>query len=150
MFSFENALHFVPGPSGSQPSIPIRVQNFSTYEAGFCWQVGRWGEVSFDFDGASPTSRKLCDLILDVDVFKIDGQFLGQDLLTYLNGLRVGNAFIEARRMLIVPFEERLLRPRDNTLVLDTPDAVSPMKFGLQDGRVLGAQLFSMQIRRAE
>jgi hypothetical protein len=34
-------------------------------------------------------------------------------------------------------------------LTLDTPDSARPEEYGIRDGRLLGAQLYSLQIRKA-
>jgi hypothetical protein len=88
-------------------------------------------------------------VILDLDAFKKEGHTDGQNVLLYVNGLRVSSHFIARRSTIVIPVEPAVLKPSGNVLTFDTPNSRMPSEFGMADGRQLGIQLFSMQIRPA-
>lgn len=145
MLTLENSIKFL---QDQDPAVTLR--NFYAPENGFVWSSSRWSEIEFGFS-ATPNRglRKNVDLIIDFDVFKVDGRLDGQDVLIYLNGLRVGSHHIMRRTAVVIPVEMASLRSSDNILTFDTPDSCSPKQYGMADDRRLGIQLFSLQIRPA-
>ncbi len=142
MLTFKNSIEFAKGKAPA-----VLLKNFYEPENGFVWSTSIWAEIVFAFsDGVSPKDRA-ADLILDLDVFKAPPTLPSQSVKFYLNGLRVGSRDVAARTMAIVSFQSGILKPTDNVLTLDTPQATMPNKFSIEDGRCLGVQLFSMQIR---
>lgn len=145
MLTFENSLSFT---KGAEPEESLR--NFWGPEDGFVWSTGKWSEVTFSFDPKGVTKDENCDLIVDLDVFKHGEELKGQNVLLYLNGLRVGSLFVNKRVTAVFLFEAGLLKAEENVLTFDTPDAASPSRFGSEDGRTLGVQLFSLQVRKVD
>jgi hypothetical protein len=92
----------------------------------------------------------LCDLILDLDVFRHNEDLKGQNVLFFFNGLRIGSLYCTKRSTIVFSFPGIQLKSAENVLTIDTPDASSPAQFGSKDGRMLGIQLFSMQIRKVD
>jgi hypothetical protein len=142
MLDFENYVSFA---KDEEPVLQLR--NFWEPEDGFVWSKGKWCEVTFEFDGVAKPAKGLAELMLDVDVFKAPEVLTGQNLLIYLNGYRIGSSFVAQRMNSISTFDAGILRPTENVLTIDTPDSNSPGAFGRDDLRVLGMQLFSIQIR---
>ena len=145
MLTFENSLTF---SSNEEPDAQLR--NFWGAENGFIWSSGQWCELTFSFDTKSADKNGLLDLILDIDVFKNGDELKGQNVLLYLNGLRIGSLFCTKRSTMVFSFDARLLKAEENVFTMDTPDATSPSLFGSKDTRTLGVQLFSMQVRKVE
>jgi hypothetical protein len=145
MLTFENSLTF---SSNAEPDAQLR--NFWGPEAGFIWSSGKWCELTFAFDTKIDDRNALLDLILDIDVFKQDEELKGQNVLLYLNGLRIGSLYCSKRSTVVFSFDAKLLKADENVFTMDTPDAASPSQFGSEDARTLGVQLFSMQIRKIE
>lgn len=143
MFSCDNTLDVM-----DWPAVGVVLKGFSNVEDNFVWQTGRFGEVTFDFQDSSKGRAGSIDLMLDFDVFKHGESHPGQNVFVYLNGLRVGSFYVTYRRTVICNVPANLLRAKGNVLTLDTPDSISPREVGVDDGRVLGVQLFSMQFRR--
>ena len=143
MLDWRNSVSFKRGENSS-----LALRNFSEPEDGFVWSHGKWCEIVFEFAGASPDTGGLADLVLDVDVFHAPPDVTHQSVLIYLNGLRIASSYIGRRTTYLAPFAASLLRPSENVLTIDTPDVVDPRKFGVEDARHLGIQLFSLQIRR--
>jgi hypothetical protein len=141
MLTFENSLTF---STTEEPNAQLR--NFWGPEDGFIWSTGKWSEITFQFGPPKKPVAGLCDLILDLDVFKVEDKHEGQNVLVYLNGARIGSLFCQRRATYVFPFDASLIGA-ENNLTIDTPDSESPGKFGNEDARVLGVQLFSMQIR---
>jgi hypothetical protein len=144
MLTFDNFITFI-----RDEDPPVSLRNFWETEDGFVWSKGRWSEATFAFDLPHRPVTTMAELILDLDVYKHADSLPGQNVLVYLNGLRVGSSFVTRRFNYIAPFDPSILRASENTLVLDTPDAASPKDHGLTDARQLGVQLFSVQIRKA-
>lgn len=144
MLNFNNSMTFKPGVQPDQ-----ELQNFWAPEDGFIWSSGKWCEVGFSFD-AETDKAGLCDLILDIDVFKHNEDLKGQNVLFFFNGLRIGSLYCTKRSTVVFSFPGNQLRSAENLLTIDTPDANSPAHFGGKDGRTLGIQLFSMQIRKVD
>jgi hypothetical protein len=126
----------------------VILEGFAPVEDGFVWQMGRWGEITFDFDEAVRSRTGMADLMIELDVYKHPPTITGQNVFVYLNGLRVGSFLVTHRRILIMNFPTSILRPKMNVLTLDTPDSASPKQFGSEDGRVLGAAVFAVYFRR--
>ncbi len=143
MLTFDNDLSFT---RGEEPDAALR--SFWAPEDGFVWSKGKWCEITFAFDTPAKVAFLFAELILDLDVFKKPEELPGQNVLVYLNGLRIGSSFVTRRLNQISSFDPKILRPIDNVLILDTPESASPQQFGRDDGRVLGVQLFSVQIRK--
>lgn len=126
----------------------VSLTGFAPPEEGFVWQMGRWGEIAFDFDDLSRNRSGMADLMVELDVFKHGQDLPGQNVFIYLNGLRVGSFFITNRRIVIMNFPVTALRAKNNVITLDTPDAAPARNFGLNDTRVLGAAVFAVYFRR--
>jgi len=144
MLTYDNSVRF---EKGRAPTVSLR--NFYPPEDGFVWSSSRWSEIKFEFAATAGRDKKNVDVILDFDVFKVDGYMDGQNALIYLNGLRVGSHYISRRTAIIIPIDTALLKPSENVLTFDTPDSRIPSDFGIADKRQLGIQLFSIQIRPA-
>jgi len=144
MLTYENSIHFA-----KDAPVPAVLRNFYAPEDSFVWSTSRWSEITFAFSGSPAKTKKFADFILDFDVFKTGENFEGQNVLIYVNGLRVGSHFIARRTTVVASIESTLLKPTENVLTFDTPDARNPTEFGISDNRVLGIQLFSLQVRPA-
>ena|ERR1700726_1424097 len=142
MLTYANSVNFV---KGELP--PVVLRNFSPPEDGFIWSSSSWSEIVFGFSATLARGTKRADVNLDLDVFKIVGHLDGQNVLTYLNGLRVGSYHITQRTTVTLQIDAAILKRNDNVLTFDTPDSRKPSEFGLSDDRRLGIQLFSMEIR---
>jgi hypothetical protein len=144
MQSFETSVTFL---AGEEPDAALR--NFWAPEDGFVWSTGKWCEISFAFDSGGKPVGQLADLIIDADAFRFERQLEGQNALVYLNGVRIGSFYVLRRTTYFATFDPHLLRPTDNVITIDTPDAACPSDFGSDDGRRLGIKLFSLQIRKS-
>jgi len=142
MLTLENSLVF---SKGTQPDEFL--QSFWDPEDGFIWSKGKWCEISFAFDAKSKAVPFQLDLIFEFDVYKHSSGTKSQNVMIYLNGLRVGTICCHKRGTYIFPINGSALKSSDNVLTIDTPDAYSPADFGSADSRVLGLQLYSLQIR---
>jgi len=143
MLTFDNHVSFAVGEIP-----PVALRGFWGTEDGFVWSRGKWCDVTFDFQFDGAPTPGFAELMLDIDVFKAPEQLTGQNVMIYLNGLRIGSNFIERRLTSICEFDPKILRATDNILTLDTPDAAVPKMFGSGDTRQLGVQLFSVQVRK--
>ncbi len=144
VLNYENSLNFY---KGMQPAVLMR--NFCDPEDGFIWSTSKWCDINFDFNHGAGKPKGSVDLLLDLDVFKAPPILSSQNVLIYLNGLRIGSYNIHAQVNCIASFDPAILRAHDNVLTFDTPDASKPEDFGIPDWRILGIQLFSIQIRPA-
>ncbi len=144
MLNFENALTF---KAGEEPDVALR--NFWAPEGTWVWSTGRWSEINFAFDLGLRAPVGTVELIVDLDVFKYEEAYPGQNVLIYLNGLRVGSLYCTHRMTVVFAFDAKILSRTENVLTFDTPDSTKPSAFGSADGRLLGAQIFSIQIRKA-
>ena len=143
MLTFENALSF---KDGEEP--PVALRNFWAPEESWIWSTGRWCEITFAFEaGAAPP--RFAELVIDLDVYKYKDRHPGQNVLVYLNGLRIGSLYCTRRMTVAFAVDPRTLASADNILTLDTPDSARPSQFGGADGRQLGVQLFNLQLRGA-
>ena len=124
----------------------VELRNFWPPEDGFVWSMGKWCEVQFEFELKGEVASEKAELVLDLDVFRVPPELEGQNLMIYLNGLRVGTRRVTKRVTAFLEFDPSVLR-YTNTLVLDTPESTSPAAFNGSDKRVLGVQLFSLQVR---
>ena len=143
MLNFENALTF---RAGQEPNAALR--NFWAPEGSWVWSTGRWAEINFAFDLGLRAPAGTAEIIMDLDVYKREEKHPGQNVLVFLNGLRIGSLYCTHRVTFVFAFDARILNRAENLLTLDTPDSLAPSAFGDADGRVLGVQLFSVQIRR--
>lgn len=135
----------IDGPlliGSAMPPGGVRLEHFDSPEEDFAWSMGRFAEIHF---AATPPSGA-AQLLLDIDVFHAPPMLAGQNVLTFLNGLRVHSAFVFARTILRVPLRAGLLQAEDNVLIFDLPDAIRPIEFGMEDGRMLGVKLFSLTL----
>jgi len=139
LFTFD--IDVVPG---------VVLTNFHPPEAGFVWSSHKWSEIKFDINpdalsDSGGSRHTALDVALDMDVFKAQPELEGQNVLLYVNGLRLGSRYIKGRItvMLVIPLH--LVRSKGNVITIDTPDATKPTEFGLGDTRVLGIQLFSIR-----
>ncbi len=144
MLNFENSLSFKEGQE-----TPVALRNFWEPEGSWIWSTGRWCEITFAFEAGPRPLPRLAELIVDLDVYKQEEQHPGQNVLVYLNGLRIGSLHCTHRMIVVFGFDPKLLTAGDNILTLDTPDSAKPSQFGSADGRLLGAQVFSLQFRSA-
>lgn len=143
MFGCDNTLDVMDWPAAG-----VVLKGFSNVEDNFVWQTGRFGEMNFDFQESSKGRCANIDVMLDMDVFKHGEAHPGQNVFVYLNGLRIGSFYISFRRTVICNIPASVLKAKGNVLTFDTPDAIQPRKIGVEDDRVLGVQLFSLQFRR--
>lgn len=120
----------------------IRLEHFDGPEDDFAWSMGRFAEVHF---AATPPPDR-AQLLIELDVFRAPPVLTGQNVLLYLNGLRVHSALVAARRILRVALRPGDLAEEDNVLTFDLPDAIRPIEFGMEDGRMLGVKLFSLSL----
>lgn len=144
MITFGHSLTFVPGKA-----LPVVLRNFHPPEEGYVWSDSKWCEIVFPFSAGTTRVPKAADLILDLDVYKAPPEFPGQTLMTYLNGMRIGQFDVKGHQTFVVPISTALLREQENSLVIDTPMSNTPSSFGVKDERVLGVQVFSVQIQPA-
>lgn len=144
MLNFVNTITFA---GGEEPSVILK--NFHNPEDGFVWSSAKWSEIVFSFADKDALSIKSADLVLDLDVFKAPPDLPGQNVFIYLNGLRIGSYEFTRRSNYVIPFDAGILKPDENVLTFDTPDATGPDSFGIEDSRRLGIQLFTLQIRPA-
>ena len=142
MLTHDNSIQFV-----KDEAPPVSLRNFFPPENGFVWSTSYWSDITFAFSPTAAGGDEGAELILDIDAFKMAGHVEGQNVLIYLNGLRVGSHYVTQRTSVIIRMDPSLLEPTDNVLTFDTPDTRMPSEFGLPDQRRLGVQLFSMQIR---
>lgn len=145
MLAIETPLQFGADHAGT-----TILRNCAIPEEGFVWSAGRWCEVEFDLDLArSSRSRTTVEFAVDIDVFKFPPAMPGQNVLTYLNGLRVASTFVTGRMALTFQVKPTVLMPTGNVLTFDLPDAVRPSEFGVEDDRILGSQIFSIAIQES-
>ena len=145
MLAFDRSVTFREGQD-----LDVALRNFWPPEGLWAWSSGKWAEINFAFDFRSRPPDGLAELIIDLDVFKYKDKHPGQNVLIYLNGLRVGSLYCTRRAAVVFTFNARILSRDDNVLTLDTPDAARPSEFGSADQRMLGVQLFSAQIRMVD
>jgi len=143
VLTLDNVMSFTPGLKA-----PNGFKNFSRPEEGFIWSTAKSCEISFPFDPGAAPPPAFCDLILDLDAFKVDGETEGQTIKVFLNGLRIGARFVDQRVTATLKIRSHILTRVDNLLVIDTPEAHSPSDFGDADKRTLGIKLFSIRLRR--
>ncbi|MBX9700256.1 MAG: hypothetical protein K2X74_12520 [Acetobacteraceae bacterium] len=132
----------------SEAEQPV-LRNFHPIEpGGFAWSAGRWCELEFvcGAPGATDAAAERA-LVLDLDVFRHPPLLPSQDVLLYLNGLRLGAVTIRRRQTASFRLLDNALQPGVNRLTIDTPDASRPSEFGQPDTRLLGVQLFSLALR---
>lgn len=143
MLTYKNSAVFSRGAE-----LPVQLRNFWEPEEGFVWSTGRWCEIIFAFQGGPKENASGSELILEVDAFRSGDDLPGQNLMAYLNGLRIASFFCKERAMVVAPFDTKVLREAENNLTIDTPDAARPSDFGSADKRLLGIQMFSLQVRK--
>ena len=124
----------------------VRLRNFSPPEDGFVWSTGPWCEICIPAIKHPPDNEPL-EIGLDIDVFKAPPEMEGQNVLIYANGLRVASRFVNSRVSVVAEVAGRSLVEGHTLITMDTPDAVSPSRFGGIDTRRLGVQLFSVTVR---
>ncbi len=145
MLTYENTVGFLKDEDS-----PVSLRNFSAPEDGFVWSQGKWCEIVFTFKEGGRATDGMADLMLDLEAFHKPETFPQQSVFVYMNGLRVNSSFVSRRMILLAPFERKLLRNNgENVIAIDTPDVVSPQEHGVDDSRLLGIKLFSLQIRKA-
>ncbi len=128
---------------------PVELRNFWPPEDGFVWSAGKWCEVAFEFQVDLARRGDSGELVLDLDAFRAPPGLEAQNVMIYLNGLRIGSRRIVKRTTAFFEFNPATLK-RANVLVFDTPEAASPATFSGTDTRLLGLQMFSFQIRYYE
>jgi hypothetical protein len=126
--------------------LPFTLKNFWACETSFVWSTKKWCELLFDLEDKLPLSGG--ELSVDLDAFRPGDRLNGQNVFSYLNGLRIGSHYIDRRKTILIHLEFGLLKPSGNALVFDTPDACAPSEFGSPDKRQLGIQLFSLCIHQ--
>jgi hypothetical protein len=127
---------------GDMPQGELRLEHFDQPETDFAWSMGRFAEAHFA--AVPPDGPSL--LLIELDVFRAPPMLPGQHALIYLNGLRAHSAFITGRTILRVALRHGQLLDTGNVLTFDLPDAIRPMEFGMEDGRMLGVKLFSIML----
>ena len=145
MLTLTNSVTFTKGKA---PIVLLR--NFYEPEDGFVWSNSRWCQVLFSLTERPSRPNAPVDLLFDIDVFKAPPALPGQSVLVYLNGMRVASFDVSQRMNAVIPIASTLLRPQENEITFDTPDAAKPSDFGVLDDRKLGIQLFSLQLRPAD
>ena len=129
-----------------------QLNNFWPPEPEFVWSAGQWCEVVFPFSlkkgklGAIANDKALFDLVIDLDVYREDKKFDGQNVLIYVNGYRVASRYIIDRTTVLVDVPAPWLREIGNVITFDTLGSRSPSEFGDPDGRVLGIKLYSIKL----
>jgi hypothetical protein len=130
----------------------IGMTNFSPPEDGFIWSTGPWCEIRFSLmqpDYSVARERPwdtVVELSLDMDVFKAAPNLNGQNILFYVNGLRLASRFMTGRVTVILELPGTMVRQNDNIITIDSPDAARPTDHGGSDGRRLGIQLHSLRV----
>jgi hypothetical protein len=127
--------------------LDVELRNFWPPEDGFAWSMDKWCEIAFEYDQDAISPQARGEMVLDLDVYKFPPDLLEQSVYIYLNGLRIGARRISKRATVFIDFAPGVLAAT-NTLVIDTPEASSPARFGQNDERVLGIQLFTLQVRQ--
>ena len=131
-------------------AVPVILRNFYDLEKGFVWSKSKWCEIVFPFSGKTGTSSEYSDLLVDFDVFKAPPSLNQQSVFFYLNGVRLGQYDVVTHDTRVISFPTALLKAEDNSLVIDTPQSDSPANhMDGDDTRLLGIQLFSVQIQSA-
>jgi hypothetical protein len=143
MLNFDNSAQFAKGKETQ-----LIFRNLWEPEDGFIWSNGKWCEIVFDFRGSLQQTNFKSDLIIDIDAYRDSENSSGQNVLVYLNGLRIGSSHLTSRATIIFALDTHILKPTENVLTLDTPDSDSPARHGGRDTRVLGVKIFSLQIRK--
>jgi hypothetical protein len=144
VLTYENTVGFLKGEDS-----PVSLRNFSSPEDGFVWSHGKWCEIVFTFKETGRTSDGMADLMLDLEAFHKPETLPQQSVFVYVNGLRVASSYVSRRMILLAPFERKLLRTGENVIAIDTPDVVPPKEHGVDDSRLLGIKLFTLQMRKA-
>jgi hypothetical protein len=123
----------------------LGMTNFWPPEDGFIWSTGHWCQINFDRPDSAKNGTAL-DIALDIDVFKAPPTLESQNIFFYVNGLRLASRAINRRLTIMLELPASFVRPRDNIITIDTPEAGIPSDFGGNDPRRLGIQLFSLRI----
>lgn len=131
--------------AGAQPVVALT--NFSDPEDGFVWSLGPWCEMRFDLDLARAEIETAVEVTLDANVFAAPPKVEGQAVLAWLNGHRIGSAWVVGRGVLTFRSARAPLLREGNRLTLDVPNAVKPSAFGHADDRRLGVKVFSLTVR---
>jgi len=125
----------------------VTLVNFSEPEDGFVWSLGPWCEMRFDLDVARAEVETGVELTLDANVFAAPPQLPGQSVIAFLNGVRIGSAWVTGRGLIAFRSPRVTLFRESNRLTLDVPNAVRPSKFGHPDERRLGIKVFSLVVK---
>lgn len=144
MITFGHSLTFTQGKP-----LPVELRNFYEPEDGYVWSHSKFCEIVFPFSTGFNKAPAKCDLMLDLDVFKAPPELESQSIMVYLNGIRIGQYSVTGQNTFVITIPTSLLKEHDNSLVIDTPDVTKPQKYGIADDRLLGVQLFSVQIQAA-
>lgn len=136
-----------PVPFGAGMTPVVSLVNFSDPEDGFVWSIGPWCEMRFDLDLAVEEMGTSLELTLDANVFAAPPKLAGQSVFAYLNGQRIGSAWVTGRGPMTFQTAQATLLRQGNVLTLDVPNAVRPSSFGQADDRRLGLKVFSLVIR---
>jgi len=128
----------------------VSLSGFYPPEAGFVWSSRKWCEITFNIATEALAARdagkvSVLDIALDMDVFKAQPDFEGQNALLYVNGLRLGSRFIKDRVIVMLHVPIHFVYSTGNVITIDTPDAAAPINHGIADSRSLGVQLFSVR-----
>jgi hypothetical protein len=135
-----------PVAFGANTTPIVALVNFSEPENGFVWSLGPWCEMRFDLDIARPEVETGIELTLDANVFAAPPKLPGQTVIAYLNGHRIGSAWVTGRGVMMFKAARVPLLREGNTLTLDVPNATSPATFGQPDERRLGVKVFSLTV----
>lgn len=134
---------------GANATVDVSLRNFSAPEDGFVWSLGPWCEVGFDLElpeGESPA----VEITFDANVFSAPPALPGQSVAAYLNGYRIGTAWVTGRGMIAFRTPPEVIQPGANLLTLDIPGAIRPSAFGQPDDRRLGVKIFTLTVRPLE
>lgn len=136
-----------PVAFGARVTPIVALINFSDPEDGFVWSLGPWCEMRFDLDLARAELVTGVEVTIDANVFAAPPTLPGQSVLAFLNGYRIGSAWVTGRGLLTFRAARATLLRDDNRLVLDVPNATRPSAFGQPDDRRLGVKVFSITVR---
>jgi len=125
----------------------VTLVNFSEPEDAFVWSIGPWCEMHFDLDLPRLELETRVELTLDANVFAAPPQLPGQSVVAFLNGIRIGSAWVTGRGSITFRSPFVTLLRAGNRLTLDVPNATRPSTFGHPDDRRLGVKVFSLTVK---
>lgn len=139
-----------PVAFGAGAAPVVSLINFSDPEDGFVWSLGPWCEMRFDLDLPRAELETGVELALDANVFAAPPKLPGQSVIAFLNGIRIGSAWVTSRGPITFRGPRVTLLREGNRLTLDVPNAAKPSSFGQADERRLGVKVFSLIVKPLE